>query len=406
MLSDTFTQLYSVPIEQPSAHHPPDTDVLFAYVLISDRELKYLVERDLFESLEYQLFYDEFTRGGITALSSSSRAIFTKVATEGFKYNALCDTETFVRIVQTVRARNVARIFGERLLREARNGSLETVRSLLVEAGQQLVSNINQAHSLPEILREVERLSHQNQQRSIGIPYRKLSDYVPSLQNEYVVVGARTSVGKTSFALDWVRRLNVPVYILSLEMSRYAIASRFYAMVTRKSYQEAIRTVRQEDIEKVAQKYNVFINDSTNITGEHIPIVFADAHSKGARLFVLDYIQMMYMDKRQERRDLELARISAILRDMSKRYDIPILILAQLNRLVEMRSDNKPRLSDLRDSGSLEMDADVVLLLSRKEAEVEVNVAKNRNGATGSFELYFDKKVMNFYEEPYELHGF
>lgn len=406
MLYDASRLLYSQPIEQRqnTTEHSP-TDILFAYALVTDRPCKYLVDVDVFQSPLFRCFYEEFRRGGYAALSQESRQLFSDVAT-AFIPPELLEIERFAEIVQNVRARNVAAQLAAQLSRESERGTLESIRSLLVEAGQRLVSGVGSAHSLPDILRDVQRLARERSNRAISPPYAKMVRYVPYLDSDYVVVGARTSVGKTSFALDWVRRLDVPSYILSMEMSRYAIATRFYAMVTKQTYADAVRNIRLEDIERLQHKYNVFINDSSNVTGEHLPLLFSEAHAKGARVFILDYIQMMYMHGRQERRDLEIGRISSILRDMSKKYNMPVIVLAQLNRLVEMRSDGKPRLSDLRDSGSLEMDADIVLLLSRSNSELEVNIAKNRNGSVGTFELYFDSNTMRFYEEPYELHGF
>lgn len=399
----------TIPFEVPPINSGwgavPETDVLFCFAVALNFPVKHLVGPDVLISGEAKLFYDEYQRGGYGTLSEDSRAFYRKLITTNLP-TVLLEIDVFEKIVQSVRARLVASDLMQKLVYLSKNGTVETIRAALIEAGQRLVDGIGGAQSLSDILRDVQQFLQQRAERYISVPFKNMRDYVSAISNEYVVVGARTSVGKTSFALDWIRRQKMPTYFLSLEMSRHAIATRYYAMIRGISYAEAVRRIQAEDVRNIENAHGVFINDSSRVTGEHLPLIFSEAASRGARILVLDYIQMLYMQTRSERRDLELARISSILRDLSKRYDMPVIVLAQLNRLVESRTDGKPRLSDLRDSGALEMDADIVLLLSRRESELTVNVAKNRNGRTGDFNLYFDKQSMKFYDEPYELHGF
>jgi replicative DNA helicase len=234
-----------------------------------------------------------------------------------------------------------------------------------------------------------------------------------------VILAARPSVGKTSLALDIARnaavRHNVPVGIFSLEMSSEQLVDR---MLAAESYVNAwsIRTgaVRaEEDFAKIRDaletlsKAPIYIDDKP---GNNILAMRAVARrlkrEKGIGLILVDYLQLMAPTSTKASDSLvqQVTEISRSLKNLARELDVPVLAMSQLSRAVEQRG-GKPRLSDLRDSGSIEQDADVVMFIHRDDKRnpengkpniAEILIEKHRNGPTGRVELYFDEKRATF----------
>jgi replicative DNA helicase len=255
-----------------------------------------------------------------------------------------------------------------------------------------------------------------------GVPtnFSKLDALTQGLQpGELVILAARPSVGKTSFALNIARNAAVlarkPVVIFSLEMSKQALAQRLicseakvdnYLMRTGQldslAYQhiaKALDTLTQVDL---------WIDDTPALA---IDSLRARARRMKAQqrveLIVIDYLQLM-QGGRQESRVQEVSDISSGLKAIAKELQVPVLALSQLSRESERRENKRPQLSDLRDSGSIEQDADVVLFLYREglhkqdvdKGKTELIVAKNRNGPTDEIPLVFIASQTAF-REPY-----
>jgi len=251
-----------------------------------------------------------------------------------------------------------------------------------------------------------------------GVPtgYPDLDNLLSGLhKSDLVILAARPSVGKTSLALDIARnaavRHNIPVGIFSLEMSSEQLVDR---MLSAESNVNAwkIRTgaVRgEEDFSRIRDaletlsKAPIYIDDKP---GNNILSMRAVARrlkrEKGIGLLVVDYLQLMSPTSTKASDSLvqQVTEISRSLKNLARELDVPVLALSQLSRAVEQRG-GKPRLSDLRDSGSIEQDADVVMFIHRddktnKESDkpgiAEILVEKHRNGPTGKVELYFDEK--------------
>ncbi len=237
--------------------------------------------------------------------------------------------------------------------------------------------------------------------------------------SDLIILAARPSVGKTSFAMDIARnaavRHNVPVGIFSLEMSAEQIIDR---MLSAESYVNSwkLRTgsvTAQEDFDRirdtieVLSKAPIYIDDKP---GNNILSMRAVARrlkrERGIGLIIVDYLQLMAPTSSRNSDNVvqQVTEISRSLKGLARELEVPVLALSQLSRAVEQRG-GKPRLSDLRDSGSIEQDADVVMFIHREDKGkpesdrqniAEILVEKHRNGPTGSVELYFDDKRTSF----------
>lgn len=234
---------------------------------------------------------------------------------------------------------------------------------------------------------------------------------------DLVIVAGRPSMGKTSFGLCIAHQSTVqtqqPVAIFSLEMSKEQLVQRMLcaeAMVD----QHKIRTgfINDDDWGKLSQKARdmaklpIYIDDSGVLTVRQIRAKARRMHAeKGLGLIIIDYLQLMQGSRKIENRQQEIAEISRSLKGLAKELNTPIIALAQLSRSVEQRQDKKPLMSDLRESGSIEQDADVVMFIYRDEyynpdtekiGIAEIIVSKQRNGPTGIVELAFLKEYTKF----------
>ena len=242
-------------------------------------------------------------------------------------------------------------------------------------------------------------------------------------QSDLVLVGARPGMGKTSFclniALNYARRTKEKVAIFSLEMSAEQLVTRMlssYAMVD--SYNMRTGRLTSEDWQKLANSVvdlagvNVLIDDTANITASGMKAKLRREGKIG--LVVIDYLQLMQGDKHTDNRVNEVADISRNLKLMAKELHVPIICCSQLSRGTEGRTSKRPMLSDLRESGSIEQDADTVIFIYRdeyyqdagdkkKKADVtqtpvaEIIVAKNRHGSTGTVYLNWIGRYTTFY---------
>ena len=233
----------------------------------------------------------------------------------------------------------------------------------------------------------------------------KLTGLHPS---ELIMVAARPAMGKTAFVLNIAQhaavRKQVPTAIFSLEMSKEQLVTRMISMEAMVDSQ-AIRTgeLQETEWEKIMESAGT-IGRSPLIIDDTPGITVAELRSKcrrykqtyGLGLIIIDYLQLMSGGKKSESRQQEISEISRSLKALAREMDAPVIALSQLSRMVEQRKPPKPVLSDLRESGSIEQDADVVMFIyrddyynedSEKKGLAEIIVAKQRNGSTGSVEL-------------------
>ena len=250
-------------------------------------------------------------------------------------------------------------------------------------------------------------MAAKNKGKVTGVPTGFL-DLDAKLTGELLLVAARPAMGKTAFVLNIAQhvvfRENIPTAIFSLEMSKEQLVTRLLASESMVDSQN-LRTgnLQDQEWEKLMESAGI-IGNSNLIIDDTPGITISELRSKcrrfkqanGLGLIIIDYLQLMIGGKRSESRQQEIAEISRSLKALARELEVPIIALSQLSRAVESRPDHKPMLSDLRESGSIEQDADVVMFIyrdeyynpdSEKKGIAEIIVAKQRSGSTGSVEL-------------------
>ena len=244
-------------------------------------------------------------------------------------------------------------------------------------------------------------------------------------KSDLIILAGRPGMGKTALSLNMaitaIRQSKLPVLFFSLEMSKEQIIYRLLSMETninqirlkngKLSQPDWIKLTK---VIKILSKLPFFIDDTVNLSINDIrskikTILF---EQKKIGLVIIDYLQLMQISKTKlDNRAQELSQITRLLKTLAREFNIPIIALSQLSRNVENRLDKKPVLSDLRESGSIEQDSDLVLMLYRNQSlmkdefhsvpsleseQIELILAKHRNGPTGTIKLQFDEKRMKF----------
>ena len=267
---------------------------------------------------------------------------------------------------------------------------------------------------------------HSNTKQKFSVPtgFYELDELLGGFQkSDLIIVAARPSMGKTAFALTVARNAaidhKVPVGIFSLEMSTMQLIIRLLCAEGRLNA-HLVRTGKLPNEEGVKLSRNAHKLIESPIYVDDMPAqTVLEIRAKARRLkaeknigmIIIDYLQLMQGPAHIESREREISHISRSLKSLAKELNIPVIALAQLNRAVETRTDKRPQLSDLRESGSIEQDADVVLFLNRPEyygiktfpddatpteGVAEIIVGKQRNGPTGDVRLAFIKEYARF----------
>lgn len=272
---------------------------------------------------------------------------------------------------------------------------------------------------LLENLRIIDEAS-KNKDKIVGIPtgFRELDEKTSGLQrSDLVIVAARPAMGKTAFALNIAQQSAIKagssVIIFSLEMAKEQLGQRLLAMQARVEMQK----LKQGDLDRTDwERISMAADDlnGTKIVIDDTPgISLMEMRNKcrrlkaeqGLDLVVIDYLQLMKFDGKADSRQQEISSISRNLKLLAREMDCPVIVLSQLSRAPEQRPDKRPILSDLRESGSIEQDADIVIFLYRDdyynpETETpgvcEINIAKHRSGPTGKIELTWVSRYTKF----------
>jgi replicative DNA helicase len=303
--------------------------------------------------------------------------------------------------------------------REVEDVLVEAEKKILGVSGSLLKNKfIPIASTLNEAWERLDRL-HNSDEEIRGIPtgFRGLDNKLAGLQkSDLIILAARPSVGKTSLALDLARqaacKFNVPVGIFSLEMASQQLADRMVAaesgvdswkLRTGKISSDEEFTAIREAMERL-NRAPIHIDDepSNNILRMR-SVARKLQRDSGLGLIIVDYLQLMVPQRHSDSLVQQVTEISRSLKILARELDVPVLALSQLNRQVEQRG-GAPRLSDLRDSGSIEQDADVVLFIHREDKNdknappniAKIIIAKHRNGPTGETELFFDAERVSF----------
>jgi replicative DNA helicase len=274
------------------------------------------------------------------------------------------------------------------------------------------------------ILGNIETLEEKQGNHSLvtGVPtgYNQLDNLTSGLQNaDLIILAARPSMGKTALALNIARNAavdaNIPVAIFSLEMSKEQLSLRMLCSEARidsarlrGGFFSMEDWHRLTDAAGILSECPIYIDDSPSLSAMEIRAKARRLKmDKNIGLIIIDYLQLMQGRSSAERRDLEISEISRGLKALAKELQLPVMALSQLNRMLEQRTDKRPKLSDLRESGALEQDADVVAFIYRDEVynkeednprrgTAEIILSKQRNGPTGDVFLTFLKSYTRF----------
>jgi replicative DNA helicase len=270
---------------------------------------------------------------------------------------------------------------------------------------------------LDDAIKHIEMLYHRKEDiTGLATGFTDLDKLTSGLQpSDFVIIAGRPSTGKTAFALNIAAHgaveLHRPVLIFSLEMSKEQLVQRLLCAEARVDSRNVRSGFMQQAewgrIVNAAGRLHeapLFIDDTANLS-------VLEARAKARRiqaehrldLVVIDYLQLMQGRWRAENRQQEISEISRSLKALAKELNVPVVALSQLSRAVEARGEGLPRLSDLRESGALEQDADLIMFLARKESTPEIEVGttdlvigKHRNGPTGRLELVFHSEYTRF----------
>jgi replicative DNA helicase len=336
------------------------------------------------------------------------------------------NAEYYARIVRDrALTRNLIHVSTE-ILRDAYD-QVQPADELLGQAERKILEVAEmgitgQFYTLEQALREAfDRIDQRHQGEAMDISglstgYLDLDEITAGLQNsELIIIAARPSVGKTAFSLNLVRNIAVdgraPVFFVSLEQSRIELAERLLCCQSRvDSHKLRKGHLSGDELHKLIEASGVlrdaklYIDDTP---GQGMLRIAANARRlklrAGVKLVVIDYLQLIEPDNRRDPRQEQVAQISRRLKFLARELQIPVIALAQVNRSSEDRQDHRPRLADLRESGSIEQDADTVLMLHRpdrydpgQQGVIEVIVAKQRNGPTGEITLSYLKEFMRY----------
>ncbi len=303
--------------------------------------------------------------------------------------------------------------------------------STILDEAEQRVFHVSESRAsqgffhIKDILKsrfeEIQRI-HETRESVTGISsgFIDLDKYMAGLHpGEMIVIAGRPSMGKTSLALNIAQHVGLTekraVAIFSLEMSKELLAQRILcsegqvdSQKVRRGYTSAKDIERLTNAAGLLSEAKIFIDDTPAITPLEMR---ARARRMKAEhdiaLILVDYLQLIRLDSGKENRQQEISFISRSLKALAKELNLPVVALSQLSRAVESRGgDKRPMLSDLRESGAIEQDADVVLFLFRpefydpddpeKEGIAELIIGKQRNGPTGTVNLFFEKKYTRF----------
>ena len=263
-----------------------------------------------------------------------------------------------------------------------------------------------------------EAVKNQGQVTGLTTGFKKLDEMTSGLhKSDLVILAARPAMGKTAFALNVAQNAAVKgkgaVLIFSLEMSAEQLGQRLLAMEARVNMEDIKKgKIERSDWERIylasdtLAATNIVIDDTADLSVFEIKNKCRRMKAeKGLDLVVIDYLQLMHGDGRSDNRQQEVSNLSRNLKLLAREMDCPVIVLSQLSRGPEQRPNHRPQLSDLRESGSIEQDADIVMFLyrddyyneeSEKPGICEVNLAKHRNGPTGTVELTWVARYTKF----------
>jgi replicative DNA helicase len=384
-----------------------------------------LYEKNRGEGIDGVLLRDELERrkqleqiGGVEYLSKLFNSVPSS-ANVGYYANIIKDKQLLRELIQSA----------TEILNDAYDVTGESIQKL-DEAESRIFAitdkrTSGQAFALKDLVTRAYELIEKREGKhvtGIATGYFELDEITCGLQNgEMIVVAGRPSMGKTSLALNIAEHVGVlektPIAIFSLEMGQQQLAERFLcgaseieSQLVRKGMLSTDHYRKLVDACGVLSAAPIYIDDTSTLTPLELRAKARRIKSQhDIRCVIVDYLQLMHLGtSRVESRQQEITTISRYLKALARELNIPVVVLSQLNRAPEGREGHRPRMSDLRESGSIEQDADVVMLLHREDYyhrgekdyepdnTAEVIIAKQRNGPTGTVNLIFREKFTRF----------
>lgn len=394
-----------------------------------------ILEPEMFINSEYRRIYetmlqirnenkdlDYFTLSSRTGLKMS---FFVDLS---FKYTTITEVEKLIkRILERAKLLSLLRYL-EKLPETLQSGRIKGFEELTQELEENIsellltsVETKKEYYNTLEIADEL--MENVKEKKPIPVLYSGWNDFDTLIggfePGNLILIGARTSVGKTAFMLNLIKNfalLDKKCLLFSIEMDKISILQRLLALSSGISISEIRKSVKYETDDSysflgaIVEKYkeqvkdNIYITDQSYITPNKIRSYlrkFIKKHPLDA--VFIDYIQLMRDNHKTENKVEEISNIARDLKLIAREFNVPIFALAQVNRNVEARQDKRPSLADLRDSGALEQESDIVMLLYREDyygkpedkqksiVKMEVDIAKHRNGPTGVVTFMFDK---------------
>lgn len=366
--------------------------------------------------------------------AAGGEAFLIGLATEASSISAL---DSWIDIVLATYSRRKLLSVGQSLIGESYNGEVDA-QEVLHKSIKSLEDILNQSSEqsykawtevLQDVVSHVEQLSNSDDGVSgIRTGFHELDQTIGGFQNsELVILAARPGMGKTALAVKWMMeaaKQNKTVAIMQLEMSDIQFAKRLIAVESNlhanQLYKHGIKNDNQwkhflQVINDLADlNLNIVPHPGMNVFECVLEARKMKRSKKGLDLLVVDYLQLMggTNKQRNSNREQEISEVSRELKKLANQLDIPIIALSQLSRAVESRSDKRPKLSDLRESGSIEQDADMVMFIYRpeyygqyqwengdtSEGQAEISIAKHRNGSMANVRIGFDNNRVKFFD--------
>ncbi|QQS34453.1 MAG: replicative DNA helicase [Acidobacteriota bacterium] len=444
MLNSNLNDQY---LERPLPSSEDSERVILGAILLDNALLSQALEKlqadDFYQPLNRQVF------SAMISLFEHGRAIDPILIGEELRKEGMLDTiggisaisnltlgvphaTNIDEYVRVVREKSVLRS----LIRACNSITSEALEQdhetdIILDRAEQAIFNIAEGRtnqSFVDIETTIKKVFENIKERSAGDPnaltglstgFRDLDDMTSGLQrSDLIIVAGRPSMGKTAFCLNVAQnaalRTGAVVAIFSLEMSRESLVTRMLASEARINAQR-FRTGRlmTAEIERLGiavgslSRANIHIDDSPGISVLEMRAKCRRlaAEQKALDLVVVDYLQLMGSNRRVESRQQEVSQISRELKALAKELDVPVVALSQLSRAPEARNPPRPVMSDLRDSGSIEQDADIVAFIYRddyynhseeNQGQAELIIAKQRNGPTGDIKMAFLKDFTRF----------
>ena len=370
----------------------------------------------------------------VTVLNEAEKMHIFESAADGRRYlaeiaNTLPTTENVESYCKIVSDKYLIRSLGfsaRAILEEIHSGEQDA--SLLLDSAEQKIYDIRRGRyakglsklgdAVLEAYDRLGKITGENKEQFIGAKtgYTMLDTITSGLnKSDLIIIAARPGMGKTSFAMNIAtnvaRKPNAKdVVVFNLEMSREQLATRLLsteALVESSSLRNG--RIKQDEWARLAQSaaflstFPMYIDDTASMTVQQMKAKLRRVDNLG--LVIIDYLQLMESTSRSDNRVVVISEMTRQLKVMAKELNVPVILLSQLSRAVESRNDKRPMLSDLRESGSIEQDADIVLFLYNeayyskekpKQSVSECIVAKNRHGETGTVQLVWDGQFTRF----------